>query len=138
MYVSLKTFGVKFAFCAELQNCKKSGPLRVRLSTEKNKKKKKKKLLTVRVGLFSLREKAPTKNTKFNTVKLYHNRNFHSKVTHISYSYQSLIHYASATSFFRKNLKNNFISRHFLISEIKCYCKSLKFLGLRLKRSRKS
>ena len=38
--------------------CKKSGPLRVRLSTEKNKKK----LLTVRVGLFSLREKAPTKN----------------------------------------------------------------------------
>ena len=38
-------------------NCKKSGPLRVRLSTEKNKKK----LLTVRVGLFSLREKAPTK-----------------------------------------------------------------------------
>ena len=36
-------------------NCKKSGPLRVRLSTEK-------KLLTVRVGLFSLREKAPTKN----------------------------------------------------------------------------
>ena len=39
-------------------NCKKSGPLRVRLSTEKNKQKK---LLTVRVGLFSLREKAPTK-----------------------------------------------------------------------------
>ena len=38
------------------KNCKKSGPLRVRLSTEK------KKLLTVRVGLFSLREKAPTKN----------------------------------------------------------------------------
>ena len=31
----------------------------MRLSTEKNKKKK---LLTVRVGLFSLREKAPTKN----------------------------------------------------------------------------
>ena len=40
------------------KNCKKSGPLRVRLSTEK------KKLLTVRVGLFSLREKAPTKNIK--------------------------------------------------------------------------
>ena len=40
------------------KNCKKSGPLRVRLSTEK---KNKKKLLTVRVGLFSLREKAPTK-----------------------------------------------------------------------------
>ena len=38
------------------QNCKKSGPLRVRLSTEK-------KLLTVRVGLFSSREKAPTKET---------------------------------------------------------------------------
>ena len=37
------------------KNCEKSGPLRVRLSTEK------KKLLTVRVGLFSLREKAPTK-----------------------------------------------------------------------------
>ena len=37
------------------KDCKKSGPLRVRLSTEK-------KLPTVRVGLFSLREKAPTKN----------------------------------------------------------------------------
>ena len=36
-------------------NCKKSGPLRERLSTEK-------KLLTVIVGLFSLREKAPTQN----------------------------------------------------------------------------
>ena len=56
--VKTERVGVKFAFCAELQNCKKSGPLRVRLSTEKNKKKK---LLTVRVGLFSLREKAPTK-----------------------------------------------------------------------------
>ena len=82
--VKTERVGVKFAFCAELQNCKKSGPLRVRLSTEKNKKKKlltvrvglfslrekaptkkkKKKLLTVRVGLFSLREKAPTKNTR--------------------------------------------------------------------------
>ena len=38
----LGPFGVKFAFCAELQNCKKSGPLRVRLSTEKKKKEKKK------------------------------------------------------------------------------------------------
>ena len=63
--VKTERVGVKFAFCAELQNCKKSGPLRVRLSTEKNKKKKK--LLTVRVGLFSLREKAPTKNTHCNS-----------------------------------------------------------------------
>ena len=39
--VKTERVGVKFAFCAELQNCKKSGPLRVRLSTEKNKKKKK-------------------------------------------------------------------------------------------------
>ena len=38
--VKTERVGVKFAFCAELQNCKKSGPLRVRLSTEKNKKKK--------------------------------------------------------------------------------------------------
>ena len=37
------------------ENCKKSGPFRVRLSAEK-------KLPTVIVGLFSSREKAPTKN----------------------------------------------------------------------------
>ena len=36
-------------------NCKKSGQHRVRLSAEKN-------LPTVIVGLFSLTEKAPTKN----------------------------------------------------------------------------
>ena len=48
------------------KDCKKSGPLRVRLSTEK----KTKKLLSVRVGLFSLREKAPTK--KLATVRVGH------------------------------------------------------------------
>ena len=46
------------------KNCKKSGPLRVRLSTEK-------KLLTVRVGLFSLREKAPTKKNTHCNVGLF-------------------------------------------------------------------
>ena len=40
------------------KDCKKSGPFRVRLATENEKE-----LPTVIVELFSLREKAPTKNT---------------------------------------------------------------------------
>ena len=40
----------------------KSGPFRVRLSTEK-------KLPSVLVGLFSLREKAPTKNKRIDSAK---------------------------------------------------------------------